>query len=122
MSGLSEKVPEDPPPDESNDDVRQNLIDLASGWWVSSSVRPSESNEFENQHKESNRAVVVTQLVEWSLPTPEIRGWNPDISKMSSTNFIYNCSIEKRIIKKKRLGMTHLKKRKKAIEPRCLLY
>ena len=52
MSGLSEKVPEDPPPDESNDDVRQNLIDLAAGWWVSSSVRPSESNEFENQHKD----------------------------------------------------------------------
>ena len=62
MSGLSEKVPEDPPPDESNDDVRQNLIDLASGWWVSSSVRPSESNEFENQHKESNRAKMSTLL------------------------------------------------------------
>ena len=26
------------------------------------------------------RAVVVTQLIEWSLPTPEVRGSNPVIS------------------------------------------
>ena len=24
-------------------------------------------------------AVVVDDLVEWSLPTPEVRGWNPVI-------------------------------------------
>ena len=27
------------------------------------------------------RAVVVAQLVEWSLPIPEVRGSNPVISK-----------------------------------------
>ena len=54
-------------------------------------------------------AVVEAQLVEWSLPTPEIRSSNPDIS-----NFIYyqlykNC-VEKTKIKKKRLGMAQTKK------------
>ena len=48
-------------------------------------------------------AVVVAQLVEGSLPTPEIRDSNPDISKVLSTN----CTIEKTKIKKKR-GMAHL--------------
>ena len=33
-----------------------------------------------------NGAVVVAQLVEWSLPTPEICGSNPDIDKILSTN------------------------------------
>ena len=51
-------------------------------------------------------AVVVAQLVQWSLPTPEFRGLNPDISKILSTN----CTIEKMKIKKKRPGMAHLKK------------
>ena len=50
------------------------------------------------------RAVVVAQLVEWLLPTPEFRGLNPDIGEILSTN----CTIEKKKIKKKRLGMAHL--------------
>ena len=49
-------------------------------------------------------AVVVAQLVEQSLPTTEIRGSNPDIGEILSTN----CAIEKTKIKKKRLGMCHL--------------
>ena len=49
-------------------------------------------------------AVVVAQLVERLLSTPEICGLSPDISKMLSTN----CRIEKTKIKKKRLGMAHL--------------
>ena len=49
-------------------------------------------------------AVVVAQLVERSLLTPEIRGSNPDIGKTLSTN----CTIEKTKIKKKRSGMAHL--------------
>ena len=48
--------------------------------------------------------VVVAQLVEWSLPTPEIRNSNPDISKILSSN----CTIEKTKIMKKRPGMAHL--------------
>ena len=52
------------------------------------------------------RVVVVAQLVEQSLPTPEIRGSNPDIGKVLSTN----CTIEKTQIMKKRPGMAHLKK------------
>ena len=53
--------------------------------------------------------MVVAQLVERSLPTPEIRGLNPDIGKILSTN----CTIEKTKIKKKRLGMAHLLKKSK---------
>ena len=45
--------------------------------------------------------MVVAQLVEWSLPIPEVRGSNPVISK------IY---IENTKINKKRPGMTHFKK------------
>ena len=49
-------------------------------------------------------AVVVAQLVEWSLPTPEISGSNPAFGEILSTN----CQIEKTKIKKKRLGTAHL--------------
>ena len=44
------------------------------------------------------RAVVVAQLFERSLPTPEISGSNPYISEILSTNW----TIEKTKIKKKR--------------------
>ena len=49
-------------------------------------------------------AVVVGQLVERSLPTPEIRSSNPDISEILSSN----CKIEQTKINKKRPGMAHL--------------
>ena len=52
-------------------------------------------------------AVVVAQLVERSLPTPDVRGSNPDIGKVLSTN----CTLEKTKIKKKRPGMAHLLKK-----------
>ena len=52
----------------------------------------------------ASRAVEVALLVERSLLTPEIRGSNPDISKILSTN----CTIEKTKLMKKRLGMAHL--------------
>ena len=55
---------------------------------------------------ESHGAVVVAQLVERSLLTPEIRGSNPDIGKVLSTN----CTIEKTKIKKKRPEWPNLKK------------
>ena len=42
----------------------------------------------------------------WSLLTPEIRGSNPDIGEILTTNR----TIEKTPIKKKRPGMAHLKK------------
>ena len=51
-------------------------------------------------------AVVVAQLVERLLPTPEICGSNPDIGKTLTSN----CKLEKTKIKKKRPGMAHLKK------------
>ena len=51
-------------------------------------------------------AVFVAQMVERSLPTPEIRSSNPVISIILSSN----CLIEKMKIKKKRPGMAHLKK------------
>ena len=51
--------------------------------------------------------MVVAQLVERSLPTPEICGSNPDIGKVSPTN----CALEKTKIKKKRPGMATLSKK-----------
>ena len=48
----------------------------------------------------------MAELVEWSLPTPVIQGSNPIISRILSINFIRG----KTKIKKKRLGMAHLKK------------
>ena len=43
-------------------------------------------------------AVVVAQLVDWSLPTSDIRSSNPDNGKILSTN----CTIEKAKKKRKR--------------------
>ena len=54
--------------------------------------------------RQTKGALVVAQLVEQSVPTPEIRSSNPDISKILSTN----CTIEKMKMKKKRPGMAHL--------------
>ena len=53
--------------------------------------------------------MVVTQLVERLLPTPEVRGSNPVIGKKLYCMFTVNC-IEKTKIKKKRLRLAHLKK------------
>ena len=55
--------------------------------------------------------MVVAQLVEQSLLIPEVRGSNPVIGKNLYRTFTVNC-IEKTKIKKKRPGMTHLKKKK----------
>ena len=52
------------------------------------------------------RALVVAQLEERSLPTPEISGSNLVNSKTLSTN----CTIEKMKVKKKRPRMAHLLK------------
>ena len=51
-------------------------------------------------------AVVVAQLVEWSLLIPEVRSSNQVIGKYSYWTFTENC-IEKTKIKKKRTGMAH---------------
>ena len=56
--------------------------------------------------------MVVAQLVEWLLPTPEIRGLNPDIGKIAYTN----CKLGKMKIKKKRPGMAHPKKTATIVE------
>ena len=53
--------------------------------------------------------MVVAQLVERSLPTPEVRSSNPVIGIKLYLMFAANC-IEKTKIKKKRPQMAHLKK------------
>ena len=53
-------------------------------------------------------AVVVAQLVEWSLPIPEVRSLNPVISKKLFILNICLLCIEKTKIKKKRPGMGHI--------------
>ena len=52
------------------------------------------------------RAVVVAQLVEQSLPMPEVRSLNPVTGKNVYRTFTVNC-IDRTKIKKKRSGMTH---------------
>ena len=42
-----------------------------------------------NNYVPDVRAVVVAQLVEWSLPTPEIHSSNPDIGKILSTKCMH---------------------------------
>ena len=56
------------------------------------------------KNKEQNYAVVVAQLVEQSLLTPEIRGLNPVIGKMLSPKLSTNCIIEKTKKKEKVAG------------------
>ena len=55
------------------------------------------------------RAVVVTQLVEQSLPTPEVRGSNPVIGE-NYLNIVYCQLYRKDENKEKEAGIGHLKK------------
>ena len=67
---------------------------------------------FNPQQKRFSGEVVVAQLVERSLPIPEVRGSNPVIGKnlYLYLTFVYRqLCIEKMKIKK-RPGMAHLKK------------
>ena len=64
--------------------------------------------KLKDPHKRINWGVVVAQLVERTLPTPEIYSSNPDIGEILSTN----CIIEKTKIKKKRPAISHLFKLK----------
>ena len=57
-----------------------------------------------NVSSQDGWAVVVTQLVEWSLLTPEICGSSPVISKTFYIEHLFTIDcIEKTKIKKKRL-------------------
>ena len=54
----------------------------------------------------------MAQLVEWSIPVPEVRGSNPVIGKIYIEQlFTINC-IEKTKINKKKPGMAHFFKKK----------
>ena len=55
--------------------------------------------------------MVVAQLVEWSLPIPEIRGSNPDIDKIYIEHLFTVSCAEKTKIKKKKTGMAHFFKK-----------
>ena len=55
------------------------------------------------------RAVVGVQLAERLLPTPEIRGWNPDIGNISNV-FICQLLCRKDENKEKEAGNGPLKK------------
>ena len=76
------------------------LLNLFLGWADS---EPSSPVRLKNSW-----VVVVVQLVERLLPTPEIRSSNPDIGIILSTY----CIILKTKLKKKRPGMAHLLKAK----------
>ena len=51
--------------------------------------------------------MVVAQLVDRSLPTPEVRGLIP-IGDIKFYKYSTNCNLEKTKIKIKRPGMAHL--------------
>ena len=55
--------------------------------------------------------MVVAQLVERSLPTPEVRGSIP-IGEIIIDQYSTNCNLEKRKIKKKRPGMKKVDQKK----------
>ena len=59
-------------------------------------------------NKKNCKSWAWAQLVEQSLPTPEIRGLNPNIGKTLSSNCTFKKEKTKR--KKKRPWMAHLKK------------
>ena len=52
--------------------------------------------------------LIVAELVERQLPTPEIHSLNPIIGKILSTNLSNKAIIEKTKVKKKRPGMAYL--------------
>ena len=54
--------------------------------------------------------MIEAQLVEQSLPKPEIRGSNPVIGKFYLLSTVLKTSTEKTKIKRKRPGMAHSKK------------
>ena len=64
-----------------------------------------------NKYLTNNWEVVVAQLVEWSLPIPEIRGSNPDIDKIYIEHLFTVSCAEKTKIKKKKTGMAHFFKK-----------
>ena len=51
--------------------------------------------------------MVVAQLVEQSILTPEVRGSNPIIGKIYIAHLLTLNCIEKTKVKKKRPGMAH---------------
>ena len=57
----------------------------------------------------ANLAVFVAQLIEWSLPIPEIQSSNPVIGNFYILSSVFKNCIENTKIKKKRLGMAHEK-------------
>ena len=65
-----------------------------------------EWNQFIHMMFRSNRAVVVAQLVEWLLPTPEVRCLNPVISKiyMEHILFIVNCFKKAKYLEKEAMN------------------
>ena len=69
----------------------------------SAEIGKSEVEEVKNIYL----AVVVAQLVERSLPTPEVRGSIP-IGDINIDQYSTNCNLEKTKIKKKRPGKAHL--------------
>ena len=61
--------------------------------------------------------VVVAQLVERSLLTPEVRSSNPVIGKLLSDIYLITVNwIEKTKMKKKRPGMAHFLKKKSLLD------
>ena len=75
------------------------------------------SRNLSTKHLNERRAVVVAQLVERSLPTPEIRGSIP-ISDINIDQYSTNCNSEKTKIKKKEAGKGPSFKKINALEAR----
>ena len=70
-------------------------------------VLPSRVTALQRANEDKKWTVVVAQLVERSLPTPEVRGLIP-IGEINIDQYSTNCNLEKTKINKKRPGMAHL--------------
>ena len=57
----------------------------------------------------ANLAVFVAQLIEWSLPIPEIQSSNPVIGNFYILSSVFKNCIENTKIKKKRPSIAHEK-------------
>ena len=63
-----------------------NLLDIEKILITKRFLRPSPQFRPPTTNREAALVVVVAQLVERLLPTPEIRSSNPNIGKLLSTN------------------------------------
>ena len=90
--------------------VKQDKLDEWVNRRKGESWRWTKNKGKAGEAKDYRAVVVVAQLAERSLQTPEVRGSIPVIGKNFFWTFTVSCIEKTKIKKRKRPGMTHLKK------------